>query len=104
MGIYVSVVNVKADINLSVGDNISLVREFGNVYDENAISCFKEGKFAGHVSASDYTTLDGCLKNIDIVKYFDNESILVGEVVGAEPKEFKNGFKSVVYKVMINEI
>ena len=102
MGIYVSVVNVKADINLSVGDNISLVREFGNVYDENAISCFKEGKFAGHVSASEYTTLEGCLKNIDIIEFFDKESVLAGNVEDEEVKEFRNGYKGVVYKVKVN--
>lgn len=99
--ICVSVVNVKADISISVGDNITLIRDLENQYDAYAVKCFKQGSFAGYVSASNYTTLDGCKKNRDIVKYLE-DGVIKGKVIGAETRRFKNGADGIIYRVELD--
>lgn len=99
--VYVSLVNVKADISVSVGDSVVLIRDLNNRYDDYAVKCFKQGSFAGYISASEYTTLDGCKKNRDIIKYLE-DGLVKGKVIGAENIKFKNDADGVVYILELN--
>lgn len=88
---YVGIITVESKIKLLMDDKVCLKRDRKNKYDKNAIMCLKEGEFGGYVSASDYTTPEGCTINYDLIPYFKDVEELEGKMVTARDIVYKNG-------------
>ncbi len=97
----VNIITVRAETDLKQGDDVVLVKDEENKYDKNAVKCMKNGKFAGYVSAQEYTTCEGCMMNIEVIPYFKTRNEVKGVVKGTDTISYKNGKKAETFIVEI---